>query len=214
MRWLAGGYYDNDDSLQLVLPEMTVNRSLVYDFKTEPWTGPPPSNGAVVEQSYGHAQIDWSGEVKFLGVTLPVVASAYIPFRTGGNPTGACTVTLGGVTYTQEFVLSRQVDNIEWWSRVVDQGVVLGWDGLVDEFYWAWGVQPHFVRFSNCCWGLVLSSPTHPHITPNWVIGYFSPTQYVPGPFSIDPDGGPGYATAHPVTGEITASLTESVCVV
>ncbi|MFT3758967.1 hypothetical protein [Thauera sp.] len=219
-RWLAGGYYDADDSLQLVAPLLTLSRTVTFDLTTTP--GPDRATAA------GRYDIEWSGGIDLIGgVSIPVSAEMHFSFESQEGTVIAesyatwfigSTITDGPRATTigswQALASGRKVDGSNSYAHLPEaaNGLTFGWVGKYDEFR-NFVVSPQILRFSNRCWGLVAEGLGSKQGR-GAVLAYFSPEQHILGPFEFALEDGPGYATAHPVTGEITASLVDSICVV
>lgn len=231
-RWLAGGYYDDDDNLQLVTALLHYTCEVVFALT------PVPHTHTLAEgRSYGGSgsySITVDGEVTFSCRPMnpiPVSGTAgftfefsgrllndydAMPFGSGsttGASTGASfTVGSPGWTVTGDSIKSTSSGGAAQIAQAIS-GLTYGRYGWVDEFRTMWPIRLHTIRFANRCWGLIAEAATSgPQNGTAVVAAYVSPEQFVTDMIDVATVDGIGYASAHPVTGEIAYSTHRFVC--
>ena len=222
-RWLAGGYYDADDLLQLVTPLLTVENTVTFEFSSVPHA----SGNETYSGSCSH-QVEFSAVLDF-GLGVNVEGSGSIAFgytSTGALPADFYSGVLSGDSTETYGSASASMGGWDasgpsawtghpgfFMTREAVSGVTFGVIGVRNAYPGL--IATRVIRFSSRCWGILAEGRAQSTKDGRGaVLAYVSPEQVIYGPFEFALADGPGYATAHPVTGEITASLTESVCVV
>lgn len=230
-RWLAGGYYDETDTLELVTVLMSYTCDVTFALTPVPEVHP---SGTGAYGGSGSYSIAVSGEAVFSchpGSPIPFSASAGFSFafaeaslggtnydampmgKTTASP-AASSATIGspGWTVTGAAIKTTFSSGYTQIPQAVS-GLTFGQYGWLDEFKTMWPMGFHVIRFSNRCWGLIAEARTDgPQSGQAVVAAYVSPEEVVVDMVDVLAANGIGYATAHPITGTIAYSTTTNVC--
>lgn len=230
-RWLAGGYYDEDDNLELVTALMSYTCNVTFALTPAPEVHP---SGSDLYGGSGSYSVSVSGSVVFSchpGSPIPFSASAGFSFSFAeaslgvtnydALPTGKTTATAAsssatigspGWTVTGAAIKTTFSSGYTRIAQAVS-GLTFGEYGWLDEFKTMWPLRFHVIRFANRCWGMIAEARTDGSQAGQAVVAaYVSPEEIVVDMVDVLAANGIGYATAHPVTGTIAYSTTTNVC--